>query len=121
LPLHAITSSHLMKLLLDECVPHRIGRLFQDHETAAVARAGFAGMKNGQLLQAAAASGFEVLLSVDQNLLYQQNLKGLDIAVVIMKAKRIKYETLAPLAPEVLKALAVIKRGEIVVIENIFG
>lgn len=106
-----------MKLLLDECVPHRLSNLFKDHETTTVARVGFKGLKNGRLLQAAADSGFEVLVSVDQNLAYQQNLGNLPIAVMILKASRTKYETLALLVPEALEALRTIGRGEFIVIE----
>jgi hypothetical protein len=83
--------------------------------------AGFKGLKNGELLQSAANRGFEVVISVDQNLAYQQNLRNLPIAVVIMKATRTKYETLAPLMPQVLEALTTIRNRELVFIESASG
>jgi predicted nuclease of predicted toxin-antitoxin system len=66
-----------MKLLLDECVPRPLKRDFQLHETHTVSEAGFTGLKNGALLRAAANAGFEVLITVDQNLIHQQNLTTL--------------------------------------------
>lgn len=106
-----------MKLLLDECVPRRLTRDFAEHETSTVNEAGFKGLKNGELLRAASAAGFEALISVDQNLAYQQNLKTLPLAILILVAKRNKYETLAPLVPQTLATLKTIQKGEVVHIE----
>jgi predicted nuclease of predicted toxin-antitoxin system len=108
-----------MKLLLDECVPHRLVKEIANHETITVAQAGFKGLKNGELLQAAADHNFDALISVDQNLAYHQNLRRLPIAVVIMRAKRTKYETLAPLVPQVLEALQTIRKGNLVVVADV--
>lgn len=103
-----------MKLLLDECVPRRLKRDFQTHDVATVIEAGFQGLKNGRLLQSAASAGFEVLITVDQNLTYQQNLKTLPLAILILIAARNKYELLAPLVPQALIALQSIRAGEVV-------
>jgi predicted nuclease of predicted toxin-antitoxin system len=62
-----------MRLLLDECTPHRLRHDFTGHMVATVDEAGFKGLKNGQLL-AAAVGNFDVLVTVDQNLPHQQNL-----------------------------------------------
>jgi hypothetical protein len=63
-----------MKVLLDECVTRYLKRDFTGHEVLTVEEAGFRGLKNGRLLQAASGQ-YEVLVMVDQNLQYQQNLK----------------------------------------------
>lgn len=105
-----------MKLLLDECVPRRLKRDFLQHEVSTVIEAGFQGLKNGRLLQSAANIGFEVLITVDQNIIYQQNLKTLPLAVLILIAPRNKYELLAPLVPQALTALQGIRIGEVVYI-----
>src|SRR5438128_2377384 len=91
-----------MKLLLDECVPRRLKRDFQPHEARIVPEAGFTGLKHGVLLQAAANAGFQVLITVDQNLIHQQNMKTLPVAVMVLIAPRNKYELLAPLVPQAL-------------------
>ena len=103
-----------MKLLLDECVPRRLKRDFQAHEVSTVVEEGFQGLKNGRLLQSAAAAGFAAFITVDQNLTYQQNLKTLPLAVLVLIAPRNKYELLAPLVPQALIALQSIRAGEVV-------
>lgn len=57
-----------MKLLLDECTPKRLKKDFVGHEIFTVDETGFKGMKNGKLLRAASDDGFEVLITVDQNI-----------------------------------------------------
>jgi len=103
-----------MKVLLDECVTHYLKRDFAAHEVLTVEEAGFKGLKNGRLLQAASGQ-YDAPVTVDQNLQYQQNLKTLALAVVL-KAKRSTYPMLKPLMPQVLEILENIKPGEIVVV-----
>jgi len=91
-------------------------RDFTGHEVSTVEEAGFKGLKNGQLLQAA-ANDYDVLVTVDQNLQYQQNLKTLAIAVLILQAKRSTYPLLKPLMPDVLKALEQIKPGDLTIVK----
>ena len=79
-----------MKLLLDECVRRRLKRDFVGHEVHTVEEAGFKGLENGDLLKAA-SSDYEVLITVDQNLPYQQNIAGLNIAILILAAERNSY------------------------------
>jgi len=64
-----------MKVLLDECVPWPIHRLLVGHECRTAQQKGWGGIKNGQLLQLAEAE-FELFITADQNLRYQQNLAG---------------------------------------------
>jgi predicted nuclease of predicted toxin-antitoxin system len=102
-----------MKVLLDECVPRRLKREFVGHSASTVPEAGFAGLKNGRLLRAASVAGFEVLITVDQNLISQQNVSNLPVAVLILVAIHNKYEALLPLMPGVLVALQTIQTGEV--------
>ncbi|MCA1615628.1 MAG: hypothetical protein LC800_16310 [Acidobacteria bacterium] len=104
-----------MRVLLDECVTRYLKRDFAGHETLTVDEAGFKGLKNGRLLQAASGR-FDVLLTVDQNLQYQQNLKISAIAIIVLKAERSTYPMLKPLMPQVLESLEKIRPGEIVVV-----
>ena len=75
---------------------------FAAHEVLTVEEAGFKGLKNVRLLQAASGQ-YDALVTVDQNLQYQQNLKTL--AVAVLKAKRSTYPMLKPLMPQVLEIL----------------
>ena len=104
-----------MKLLLDECVTRHLKREFANHEVHTVEEAGFKGLENGNLLRAASGA-YNVLITVDKNLPYQQNLTGLEIGILILSAKRNSYVRLKPLMPEALSALETIKPGEIIVI-----
>lgn len=102
-----------MKLLLDECTPARLRFDFAGHEVRTLDQAGLRGLKNGVLLRKANHE-FDVLITVDQNIPYQQNISELSIAVVIMVARSNRYSDLRALAPKVLDALGSIKIGEII-------
>lgn len=87
-----------MRLLLDECVPRRLKRELRDHEARTVQDLGWAGIKNGALLRFANGQ-FDVLLTVDQGIEYQQNLSDLSISVVGMMAPSNDVDDLRPLLP----------------------
>jgi hypothetical protein len=105
-----------MRVLLDECVTRYLKRDFAGHEAFTVEEAGFKGLKNGRLLRAASGQ-YDVLVTVDQNLTYQQNLKSFNIAIVVLSAKRSTYPMLRPLMPQVLKALVRINPGDVVLLK----
>jgi hypothetical protein len=104
-----------MKVLLDECVTRYLKRDFTGHDVLTVEEAGFKGLKNGQLLQAVSGQ-YDVLVTVDQSIQYQQNLKSFTIAIIVLKAKRSTYPMLKPLMPLVLETLEGIKPAEIIVV-----
>jgi len=106
-----------VKLLLDEGVTRHVKRDLTGHDVHTVENAGFKGLENGDLLKAAAGA-YEVLITVDRNIPYQQNIADLDIAVLVLAAKRNSYARLKPLLPLALKALETIKPGEMVRIEE---
>lgn len=76
-----------MGVLLDECVPRGLRKDFRGHQVKTVGEVGWAGVKNGALLQLAAKE-FDVLLTVDRNLEYQQNFSDLGLAVIVIHARR---------------------------------
>ena len=106
-----------MKLLLDECVTRHLKRELAGHEVHTVEDAGFKGLENGDLLKAASGV-YEVLITVDRNLPYQQNIAALNIAILILAAKRNSYVRLKPLIVRALRALETIKTGDVVRIEE---
>jgi len=105
-----------MRVLLDECVTRYLKRDFTGHEVFTIEEAGFKGLKNGRLLQAASGE-YDALVTVDQNLRYQQNLNTIALAIIVLKARRSTYPMLRPLMPKVLEALAKITPGEVVVVD----
>ena len=103
-----------MRILLDECVPRPLRREFSSHDVRTIREMGWAGKKNGELLALMAGAGFEILLTVDQNLRYQQNLVGSAVAVVVMVAPSNRFPDLIPLVPKVEAALRGIQSGDVV-------
>jgi hypothetical protein len=75
-----------MRVLLDECVDEGLRHAFAGHDCQTCRYAGLKGLTNGQSLAAADAAMFEVLVTVDQNLPYQQTVDGRTIALLVLKA-----------------------------------
>lgn len=93
-----------MHILLDESVPARLGLLLTGHTSVTVQRRGWVSVKNGKLL-ALAAGEFDVLLTADKGMEYQQNLATLPVSILIMLARSNRMEDLAATVPAVLAAL----------------
>jgi predicted nuclease of predicted toxin-antitoxin system len=102
-----------MRVLLDECVPRKLKRELPGHEALTVTEHGWSGIKNGKLLVLAEAE-FDVFLTVDQNLKYQQNLTAIRIGIILLVARNNRLKTLLPLVPEIRDALDKIKAGEFI-------
>ena len=99
-----------MRVLLDECVPRALRNDIPDHEVRTVAEAGWAGVKNGELLRLA-ATAFDVLITVDRSLEYQQSFKGVSLAVIVIHAMSNDIIVLRPLMPMVLGLIPQAKPG----------
>ena len=100
-------------MLLDECVPRKLRRELPGHEVKTVAEMGWSGTRNGALLRLAAAK-FDIFLTVDQGILYQQDLSGLDLAPAVVKATSNDINDLRPRMREVLRVLETIQPGQVV-------
>ena len=103
-----------MKVLVDECVPLKLVRLLTGHTFATAQQKGWGGFKNGRLL-ALAEPEFDLFLTSDRNLQYQQNLKGRKIAVLLLSANH--WPTLKRQVPRVQAALDTIRPNEFVRVE----
>ncbi len=106
-----------MRLLLDECVDRRFAREIRGHEVSTVSELGWAGIRNGELL-VQAAGRFDVFVTVDRNLAFQQRTADVPLAVVILRARTNRLIDLKPLVPALLDSLANIKPGEVTWIEG---
>ena len=93
-----------MRILLDESVPGRLAPLLLGHAALTVQKRGWAGIKNGKLLSLA-ASEFDIFLTADRGIEYQQNLASLPIAVLIVLARSNRMEDMKLLVPAILKSL----------------
>ncbi len=101
-----------MRVLLDECVPSRLRRDLSEHDVRTVPEMGWASKENGELLELASPT-FDVFITTDQKLSYQQDLANFEIAVVVLVAQRAKLEFLRPLMREVQQVLKEIRSGEV--------
>lgn len=99
-----------VRILLDECIDRRLAREFPDRTVRTAVEAGWSGLENGRLLKSAQQE-FDVLLTVDRNLSFQQNLPSYSIAVIVLCARTNRLQDLAPLVPEVLACLANLEPG----------
>ncbi len=102
-----------MKLLLDECEPRKLKNNLPGHECKTVPEAGLAGKKNGELLSLAEQAGFEVSVTIDRGIEYEQNLATRTLAVIIIHAKSSRLIDLLPHAPAILKLLQSVRSGEL--------
>jgi len=103
-----------MKILLDECLPDELkgSVAAMGHECQTVRRAGYGAKKNGELLTLAEGR-WDVLLTSDQNIKYQQNMTGRSVAMLILRAKSNRMKDLLPLMPTCAKALLSIQPGQV--------
>jgi hypothetical protein len=103
-----------VRVLLDEQLPRRFARDLVGHEVRTVQQEGWAGVQNGELLRRAADRGFEVFLTADQNLEFQQNLAQARLGTVVLVATSNALEDLRPLLPATLDAIARVRPGEVI-------
>ena len=105
-----------MRILIDECLPRKLKRELSEHTALTVQEKGWAGIKNGELLNRA-ENEFDVWVTADQNIESQQNLEHFDIAVVVLISPRTQLELLLPLMPQLQEVLKSIQPHQIVYIE----
>jgi len=102
-----------MRILLDENLPRKLVGSLVEHDCRTVFECGWSGRKCGELLLLADPL-FDVLLTLDKNLPYQQNLDTKRIAVLIVGARSNRIQDLLPFVPECLAALATIEPRQVV-------
>ena len=104
-----------MKVLLDECVDWRLGREIAAHDVKTARQMGWTTIRNGELL-ALASEQFDVFVTVDRNLSFQQNIVSYTIAVVVLRARTNRLADLRPLVPSLLSAIESTPPGAVEII-----
>ena len=104
-----------MRLLFDECVSRlfKAGFAVHGHECFTVPEVGLAGRKNGELLTLAEGK-FDLFVTIDKDIRYQQNLSGRKIAILIIRARSSEIDDLLPELPACIVALHSIQPGQVV-------
>lgn len=107
-----------MRLLLDECVDEDLRHKIAGHECHTARYAQLTGLGDDQLLKAAEDRGFDVLITVDQNIPFQQQFRGRRIAIVVLCGRFARLEDLESLLPYLSNALETIGPGEVLRISH---
>ena len=102
-----------MRVLLDEQLPRPLARHLVGHDVRTVQQQGWAGLKNGELLRRAEEAGFEVFLTADQNLEFQQNLTRSLLRIVVLVASSTALEDLLPLVENILLTIPTLQPGQV--------
>lgn len=104
-----------MRVLIDECLDWRLCRALTEHYCASVRQKDWQGLTNGTLLEKAQEE-FDVFLTADTNLSFQQHVTSYKIAIVVLIARSTRLADTAKLIPQVAKLLPFLKPGQVVYI-----
>lgn len=104
-----------MKILLDECIDRRLAKELKGQTVKTVPQMGWATIKNGRLL-ALAEKEFDIFVTVDRNLSFQQHLPKYKIAVLVLRAPSNRLVDLRPLVPKMVAAFPHLKTGEATIV-----
>lgn len=104
-----------MLILFDHGTPRGVARSLHGHTVKETRAQGWDTFSNGELLQAAEDAGFDVLVTTDKNLPYQQNLSGRKIAIVVLGQGR--WRLIRPMVPQIVAAINAAKPGSITVVD----
>lgn len=102
-----------MRVILDECLPRRLGLELPGHIVSTVPSAGWAGISNGKLL-ARIAGNYDAFITVDKNLPAQQKTSALSFGVIVLRARSNQLADLRLLVPTLLEVLAELQPGQVV-------
>lgn len=101
-----------MRVFVDECVDWRLARDIAGHDVKTARQMGWTTIENGELL-ALAANAFDIFVTVDRNLSFQQNLPAFAIAVIVLRARSNRLADLQLLVPDLLAAIPAARRGAV--------
>jgi predicted nuclease of predicted toxin-antitoxin system len=107
-----------MKILLDECVTKRLKKHLEEFEVFTVRELGLGGMKNGILLSYCVENGFDILLTIDKNLMFQQNLEKYLITIVVLNSFTSKIEELVTFLPSFKLQIAKFQKHQAYIINK---
>ena len=107
-----------MKILLDHCVPRPFERQLAGHEATHTSRLGWGRLDNGGLLSAAENAGYQVLITVDRNMQFQQSMSGRQISVISLRVPKNDLASLTPMANLILARLDRLEPGSVVTVQH---
>jgi predicted nuclease of predicted toxin-antitoxin system len=105
-----------MKILLDECVSKKLKLHFPGFDVYTVSELGWSGVKNGQLMTLCAEHAFDVLLTIDKNMMHQQNLEKYPLTIVVLNSFTSRVEELISFIPAFEKQVSGFKKHKAYII-----
>jgi predicted nuclease of predicted toxin-antitoxin system len=105
-----------VRVILDECLPAVFANELTGHDVVTVRQAGFAGVRNGELLKRIEKAGFDAFVTVDKNLPNEHRMTGLSFGIVLLRAKSNRLVDIRPLTRKILEALDGLKRGQVTIV-----
>lgn len=99
-----------MKILLDECVTKHLKAYLNEYEVFTVREMGWSGVKNGKLMVLCVENKFDILLTIDKNLQFQQNLDRSPVTIVVLNSFTSKVEELVQFLPALKEGLPKFER-----------
>lgn len=108
-----------MKILLDENIPKRLKyRIIESgYEVHSIRDMNWLGLKDGELLKQAVENEFDVFITSDKNIVYQQNIAIIKMAFIVLDILRLKFTFIQPLLPQLLNTLLHVAKGQIYIIK----
>lgn len=110
-----------MKILVDECLPIKVKDILSEFEVSTVRDLKWMGIKNGILINLAFENGFDVFITVDKNLNFQQNIETKDIGLLILDIQKNMIDHIIPLKEMITTAVNKIRPGEIFTLNISYG
>ena len=107
-----------MKILLDECVTKKLKLFLREHTVFTIGQMEWNGLKNGMLLKRAEQKKFDILLTIDKNICYQQNTTKYQIAIVVLNSNNSNIEKVKEFIPNFIKQITSFEKGKLYIIEK---
>jgi predicted nuclease of predicted toxin-antitoxin system len=107
-----------MKILLDECVNKRLKSHLNSFEVYTVSEMKWSGVKNGKLMSLCVTNQFDVILTIDKNMIHQQNIEKYPLTIVVFNASTSKMEELILFIPSFLKQIHYFTKHKAYIIEK---
>jgi hypothetical protein len=107
-----------MKILLDECITKHLKLHLQEFEVLTVRELNLSGIKNGKLMTFCSENNFDVLLTIDKNLMFQQNLEKYQVSIVVLNYRTSKIEELITFLPKLKNQISSFEKNKAYLLEK---
>jgi predicted nuclease of predicted toxin-antitoxin system len=107
-----------MKILLDECVTKRLKAHLEEFEVFTVRELGLSGIKNGKLMAYCTENNFDILLTIDKNLMFQQNLDKYSVIIVVLNSITSKIDELITFLPSFKHQIILLQKHRAYIIDK---